>query len=140
MTKLLISWIGATDLRAANGDTNAGIGPIGQAAMSQQYDKIALLSNFAKAENDDYVQWLCGKEGAGAITLHPITLSSPTNYGEIYSAAVEIISLLTQEHNTDTELTFHLSPGTPAMAAAMFLKSRPCWSAVINLNNNPGCV
>jgi len=131
MTKLLISWIGATDLRAANGDTNAGIGPIGQASMAQRYDKIALFSNFAKAENDGYVQWLSGKESAGAITLHSTSLSSPTNYGEIYSAAVKVVSLLLQEHGTDTEITFHLSPGTPAMAAVWIILSKTRFPAAL---------
>ena len=131
MIKLLISWIGATDYRAANGDTNAGIGPVGQAAMAQWYDKIALLSNFTKAENDGYVQWLRRKESAGAITIHSTPLSSPTNYGEIYSAAVKIVSLLLQEHGADTEVTFHLSPGTPAMAAVWIILSKTRFPAAL---------
>lgn len=131
MIKLLISWIGTTDLRAADGNMNAGLGPIGQAAMARKYDKIALLSNFAKTENDAYVQWLSKKEGAGAIALHPITLSSPTNYGEIYSAAVNIVSLLIQKHGANSELTFHLSPGTPAMAAVWIILSKTRFPAAL---------
>jgi len=125
MHRLLISWIGIADLRAANGNMKAEeMGPIGQAALIQQYDQIVLLSNFAKSENDAYVQWLSGKEGTRAITLHSIPLSSPTNYGEIYSAAVEIVSLMIQKHGVNTELTFHLSPGTPAMAAVWIILSK----------------
>ncbi|MBV5329351.1 MAG: sigma 54-interacting transcriptional regulator [Chlorobium sp.] len=124
MSQILISWIGATDLRAADGDISAGLGPIGQATVAQWHDTIILLSNFDKDKNDTYVQWLSEKEGVGAITLHNITLSSPTNYGEIYSAAVEIISLLIKQHGADTKITFHLSPGTPAMAAVWIILSK----------------
>jgi transcriptional regulator with PAS, ATPase and Fis domain len=99
--------------------------------MAQRYDKIALLSNFAKAENDGYVQWLRGKESAGAITTHSTLLSSPTNYGEIYSAAVKVVSQLLQEHGTDTEITFHLSPGTPAMAAVWIILSKTRFPAAL---------
>ena len=82
MRKLLLCWIGATDLRAANGHDDAGLGPIGQAAIQHQYDNIVLLSDHPTDEANVYVSWLTEK-WAGATDLHPVQISSPTNYGEI---------------------------------------------------------
>ena len=131
MVKLLLSWIGSTDLRAANGDANAGMGPLGQAVMAGAYTQVALLSNFTKPENDAYAQWLSAIGGVSTINIHPAALTSPTNYGEIYTAAVEVASALIRQHGPDAELTFHLSPGTPAMAATWIILSKTRFPAVL---------
>lgn len=131
MAKFLLSWIGTTDLRAASGDANAGLGPVGQAVMAQRYDQISLLSNFTKPENDTYTRWLRALDCVGTISIHPAALTSPTNYGEIYPAAVEAASALIRQHGTDAELTFHLSPGTPAMAAVWIILSKTRFSATL---------
>ncbi len=131
MGKLLISWIGTADLRAADCDIEAGLGPIGQATATQRYDQIVLLSNFTKDDNDTYIKWLSGKESSGAIILYHISLSSPTNYGEIYSAAVDVVSLLIKKNGADSKITFHLSPGTPAMAAVWIILSKTRFPATL---------
>ena len=123
MRKILLCWIGATDLRAANGNDDAGLGPIGQAAILHQHDAIVLLSDYPKDQAEAYVSWLTEK-WSGQTDLQPVCISSPTHYGEIYSAAAEVVSQTIQKYGTDSLLTFHLSPGTPAMAAVWIILAK----------------
>src|SRR5262245_48824130 len=48
--RILICWIGHTDLRAARGEKEAGAGPIGQAVAAREFDRVVLLSDHAKAD------------------------------------------------------------------------------------------
>lgn len=119
MGKILIAWIGHTDLRAAGGDADAGLGPIGQAVAARTFDQIALINNYPKPQARGYIQWL--KERTSApIVLHEEKLSSPTHFGEIYEAAVRVVSEALHK-NGSLDLVFHLSPGTPAMAAVWII-------------------
>src|SRR5262249_22668940 len=53
-----------------------------------------------------------------------------TNFGEIYEAAVNVITGVLKRIGPDKgDLTFHLSPGTPAMAAVFVLLSKTRFSA-----------
>lgn len=82
-----------------------------------------LLNNWKKDTAENYVVWLKEKTPS-QITLQHISLSGPTNFGEIYQAATTIISEKIKEHAPDTNLVFHLSPGTPAMAAVWILLAK----------------
>ena len=48
-------------------------------------------------------------------------LSGPTQFGEIYEAAIRGVQRAIGDSRRDVALTFHLSPGTPAMAAVWIL-------------------
>jgi len=120
---VLMSWIGNTDLKAAQGIKDAGEGPIGQAVASRSFDLIVLLSDHSKAAATAYVKWL-EKKTAAAIELRTHTLPSPTDFGAIYKAVVAELSLLRQEHDQHLSLVYHLSPGTPAMAAVWILVAK----------------
>lgn len=124
MSKVLISWVGRTDLQAADGKPEAGEGPVGQAVQKIEFDEVNLLCNYSKTEHDKYVNWV-RKKTKGKIVSHQIKLSGPTNFGEIYEAAVEvIIGVFKRFGPENAELTFHLSPGTPAMSAVFVLLSK----------------
>ncbi|MDD3813122.1 MAG: sigma 54-interacting transcriptional regulator [Desulfocapsaceae bacterium] len=112
-----------TDLRAASGSTDVGLGPVAQAVAEQAYREVVLLNNWKKNTAEDYVVWLKEKTPT-QITLQHISLSGPTNFGEIYQAATAIISEKIKEHGQDANLVFHLSPGTPAMAAVWILLAK----------------
>ena len=109
---LLLAWMGRTDLKAAAGDPDAGVGPIAQGVQAGTYDTIHLLSDFPAAEAKSYIKWLASRTGA-AIHLHSVKLTSPINFGEIYERVVEVLEVIDRR---GTQLTYHLSPGTPAMA------------------------
>lgn len=58
------------------------------------------------------------------IIVYYESLTSPTNFGEIYQAASRIVSDKITEYGPSVSLTFHLSPGTPAMAAAWIILAK----------------
>lgn len=131
--KVLIAWIGLTDLRASEGNVEAGLGPIGQAVDARSFDKVLLISNLDKKQNIAYRKWLADKKISDTtqIEIKEVRLSGPTEFGEIYREAVETISDLINQDKLayqsggasadDISLTFHLSPGTPAMAAVWII-------------------
>jgi len=123
MAQILICWVGATDLKAATEGQEVGLGPIAQAAIARSYDEIALISNYGKDRSSNYIKWLHKKTPA-KITVHYETLSSPTNFGEIYEVASRLVSDKTNKYGSSVSLTFHLSPGTPAMAAVWIILSK----------------
>jgi transcriptional regulator with PAS, ATPase and Fis domain len=132
MKKILLCWIGFTDLKASKDDNEVGFGPIGQAAKSLDYDEIVLLSNFKDTENHQYAGWietLCKSR----VSVHTIKLTSPTHLGEIYEAAVTVISGIKSRYNSinDINLTYHLSPGTPAMAAVWIIIAKTRYPATL---------
>ena len=121
--RILFCWLGTTDLKAAAEAVDVGLGPVAQAAKARSYKEIVLLNNWGKAASEKYVTWL-KKKTSSQITLQHITLSGPTNFGEIYQAASKVISEKIQENGPNVDLVFHLSPGTPAMAAVWILLAK----------------
>ena len=58
MGEILISWIGATDLRASINDSEIGLGPLAQAASAAPYREIALVSDYGNDKTASYIKWL----------------------------------------------------------------------------------
>ena len=129
MREVLFAWIGNTDLKAAAGQTDVGLGPIGQAVKAKSYDKLVLISNYPKAQAQEYAKWLSGQTRAETLVLHE-KLSSPTNFGEIYLAARKAVDAeLASAPGGGARPTFHLSPGTPAMAAVWIILAKAFYGA-----------
>jgi len=123
MKKILVCWIGNTDLEAPERSAKIGLGPIAQAATTVSYDEIVLLSDYPNDRVSNYVKWL-KSQTKGKISINLKNLSGPTQFGEIYEAAVQTISAVIKQYGRDVDLTFHLSPGTPAMAAVWIILSK----------------
>lgn len=121
--RILLCWIGNTDLKASKGEPDTGQGPIGQAVAGRAYDQIVLLSDFSKTTASAYMKWLQGLTDS-AIELCPHKLPSPIDFGAIYDADVAELTRLAEEYGQGLELVFHLSPGTPAMAAVWILLAK----------------
>ena len=85
--KLLIAWIGKTDLRAPTEADAVGLGPIAQAMDTGRFDELWLLADYPKDEVSAYVKWLRGRTSVRIEVLHE-KLTGPTEFGEIYEAAV----------------------------------------------------
>jgi DNA-binding NtrC family response regulator len=129
MSNVLVSWVGRTDLRAAAGDREAGLGPLGQAVDCSRFDEFHLLCNYPRKDMDAYLSWL-RKRTPCRVVPHRVELSGPTNFEEIYEAVVGTVThLLREKGPDDTRLTFHLSPGTPAMAAVFVILSKTRFNA-----------
>ena len=122
-TSILFCWLGMTDLRAASGEKEVGIGPVAQALASRPFKEVVLLNNWEKAAAKKIIVWL-QKQTQSILTVKHIHLSSPTNFGEIHQAASSIISEKIKEHGPEINLVFHMSPGTPAMAAVWILLAK----------------
>lgn len=120
---VLVCWIGNTDLKAAEGKSDVGLGPIAQAVQARQFDSVLLLSDHPKEVATAYKKWLKGFTES-AIEVRQHKLPTPTDFGEIYKGATEALADLQTVHGVNLELTFHLSPGTPAMAAVWILLAK----------------
>lgn len=121
--RALLCWIGRTDLEAAAGTKKVGLGPIAQAIESETFDEIHLISNYTKPETAAYADWLQARSQA-PVRVHDCRLSGPTEYGEIYEAVVSVISAVRDKDKREVGFTYHLSPGTPAMAAVWILLAK----------------
>jgi DNA-binding NtrC family response regulator len=120
--KILTAWIGTADLNAASAGANGQPGPIASALEARTFDRVLLLANQNPQEVRRYVQWL-RKRSDAQIELRQVALTSPTAFGEIYATASKALEELQAELDDVPEMTFHLSPGTPAMATVWIMLS-----------------
>lgn len=117
-----------TDLRAVV-DSTIGLGPVASALVQRQFDTVVLLNNFPKDEAAAYLVWL-KKHTSAPITVTQCSLSSPTDFAEIYTAARgKVAQVLENTSRGKPKLTFHLSPGTPAMAAVWIILAKTKFAA-----------
>ncbi|MBO2628107.1 sigma-54-dependent Fis family transcriptional regulator [Shewanella algae] len=120
--QLLVSWIGATDLKSS---AEQLAGPIWATVSAKSFDAIELIYNYPDEEVEPYLAMLADQLDC-IVTAHKAQIQSPIDYREIYLAADHFLS---QRTLSDTELSILLSPGTPAMQVVWVLlgKTRyPC--------------
>ena len=129
MGNVLISWIGHTDLRALEEGAD-GIGPVANALEAGRYDAAFLLTTHG-GEAERYRDWLERRAGGANLRLLPARLTSPTDFGEVYSAARRACERARADAGPEAALTFHLSPGTPAMAAVWVILAKTRFPATI---------
>jgi len=122
----LYSWIGRTDIYCFREKNSSAPGPLAQAVLSGRFTKIRILSNWPVGEEGGYIPWvqsLLDKKGIKPeemdITLRNVELTGPTDFASIY----ENLSSLLKQAGDEELRTFHLSPGTPAMASIWILLS-----------------
>ena len=125
--KWLISWIGEADKKAPSGAGSRELGPIAGALLhgNVRYDRVCLLNNFDHESGLTFCKWLEEKcrYSSDTVDLQKIDLVSPIDYDEIYREVCKHLSGLGLPRE-DVELTYHLSPGTPAMATIWVMLSR----------------
>ncbi|MEZ4654623.1 MAG: sigma-54 dependent transcriptional regulator [Candidatus Eisenbacteria bacterium] len=118
MSSILLAWIGRADLEGPRELPESGNGPIAQAMEAFEFDQAWLLCNYADVTS--YEAWLKVRTRVPFEIRH-VELSSPTEYREIYEAASRACAEVLAVHRGAAQLTFHLSPGTPAMQAMWIL-------------------
>ena len=118
MKNTLFAWLGNADLLAA--ESGNGSGPVDQAVRERTYDSIALLCNYKKQRWAVYEKWFRAEFPQKTLSVFHVDLTSPTNFSEIYESAVRQLEEFIDKF-PDAHLTFHLSPGTPAMAAVWII-------------------
>jgi len=142
MYAVLFAWVGNTDLKAAAGDETAGVGPIAQALAAREFDRVVLLNNYGRAAVRGFKHWLTGRTSA-KVVIREQKLSNPVNFGGIYSAAREAVEEEIEaaaDGRTGPQLTFHLSPGTPAMAAVWIILAKAFYDAELIQSSREGGV
>ena len=141
--RVLLQWIGHTDLRAMAVDQRAAaqkkimerlggqmpkegnVGPIKTLLQTQNFDEVRFLSNYQADWNKRFVSWLGVKA-----TAVKVELEKPTDYVSIFKAADSELSAIRRRKDwSNTELCIHLSPGTPAMAAVWLLLGKTRYPA-----------
>jgi transcriptional regulator with PAS, ATPase and Fis domain len=101
------------------------VGPIKSLTQHEQFDEIRLLSNYVSTLEEQYVKWL-----GGPVTLTHVDLENPTDYAEVFTLADgELAKLKADKKWSDTELSIHLSPGTPTMTAVWLLLGKTRYPA-----------
>src|SRR5262245_9447570 len=128
MRKVLVAWVVRADLRAPEESEAVGIGPIAQAISSRPFDDVYLLSNYDAKTVGPYLKWLKARVASRIEVVHE-RLSGPTHFGEIYEAAVRGVERAIGDGKHEVALTFHLSPGTPAMAAVWVILGKTRYQA-----------
>jgi len=126
--KALVAWIGTADLKASELNDENDLGPIAQALSSRSFDLVVLLANQEKEHLRKYGDWLRSRTNT-PIEIEHVRLSSPTDFGEIYKAAISAIEKRLATVKEKSQITFHLSPGTPAMAAVWIILGKTRYSA-----------
>lgn len=122
MKRILICWIGNTDLQAAEG-RDVGVGPIAQALDKREFDEVFFITDYETARVEPYINWIQERTPI-PYQLFNRQLSSPTHFGEIYESATSVCQKALDQYGNQIELTFHLSPGTPAMAAVWIILAK----------------
>jgi transcriptional regulator with PAS, ATPase and Fis domain len=122
-----MSWIGANDLKIVENAQNESesLGPLVSTISERTFDSVELLYNYPKKRVAPYIKWLKARCNAPITATH-VTLSSPTNFGEIYEQVDAHLQVIAEN---SAQLSVLLSPGTPAMQAVWILlgKTRyPC--------------
>lgn len=128
MARVLLAWIGKTDIKAAAGEVSAGDGPIAQALAALDFDHVVLLNNYPAGEVTPFEHWLRKKTEA-SVVIRSEALSSPTHHADIYRAVTATVRWALAEYGDRAKLTFHLSPGTPAMASIWIIVAKTRFQA-----------
>lgn len=123
--KTLFAWIGTQDLIASGarkGDRKIDDGPILAALKSEEFDAVALISNYDTDETGFFENWLVAQTKCKLTTYRASYVVDPTNLDMVYRAALEAVNTELSS-SKETELIFHMSPGTWAMAVCWLIIS-----------------
>jgi sigma54-dependent transcription regulator len=130
--RMLVSWIGNADLRAPGAEDENDLGPIAQALRDRKFDRVLLLADQDKGTLRKYEGWLRTKIIGKAqlpLTIEHVELTSPIDFDQIYSAVTQTLERTLRALPEQPDLTFHLSPGTPAMAAIWVILGKTRYKA-----------
>ena len=139
--RILVSWIGHTDLLAMARTATAklrkevaefvgkdwnveGSGPVKGLVSGEEFKEIHLISSCPSSINKAFAKWLGQKA-----TIHRVQIQDPTDHAQILEVVQPIVSGLSLKPSD--ELSFHLSPGTPAMASIWILLAKSKFPATL---------
>ena len=112
--KLLLAWMGKTDVRAASNDDPNDIGPVARALAALPAGELWLLDDMDNAETAGYEAWLRGRFVAWPIRRIPVALRGATQLDSILETVEKV---LRETREQQKQPIFLVSSGTPAMQA-----------------------
>jgi transcriptional regulator with PAS, ATPase and Fis domain len=101
-----------------------GIGPVKALIDAETFDEVHLLSDYPPEITKAFAKWLGCK-----CRLHRLSPKNPSDHGEILQLVRPVLDSLMVTR--DASLNFHLSPGTPAMAAIWILLAKSLFPATL---------
>ena len=128
MKKILFAWTGHKDFKAAEENNSSSLGAICMAATSRKFDELVLLSDATLDKITHYREWLASKQVKNVQVIAIDLGGNPNDYRNIYEAAKSSVQDYLKHSKNEVELTFHLAPGTPAMATIWVILA-PIFSA-----------
>jgi len=128
--RILVSWIGTADLNAAERGEESELGPVARAIAAGVYDAIWLLATQPEERLGKFEKWLSEqRKDQASLRIRRVQLRNPANFEEIYETVSPFLERELSRFRQPPELTFHLSPGTPAMAAIWVILGRTKYRA-----------
>lgn len=124
MRRVLVSWIGRGDLRAAQDEDAEAVGPVAQSLGASEFAAAVLLTERAGKGVRRYRRWLEKRFAAVDLQVLYEPLGAPAAFGEVYGAAVRACETAAANGSGAAALTFHLDAGTPAMAAVWIILAK----------------
>jgi len=122
MKEILFTWLGKTDIDSADNNGAKGLGPICQTQVERNFDQTVILSNYPSEKTKPYIKWLERQAVHGVVAFEQVDLGgNPTDYQAIYKSAKTVVQNHLDELSAKAHITFHLSPGTPAMATVWII-------------------
>jgi transcriptional regulator with PAS, ATPase and Fis domain len=122
MQKVLLTWLGVTDIKSSQQECRGNLGPIAGAITDRNYKQAYILSDFPKQATSGYKKWLENTTSAKA-SIRNVTLKDPMNFGSVYDYAKQMVIEIQNSHKEEN-IVFAISPGTPAMAAVWIILSK----------------
>lgn len=122
MTKILLTWLGTTDIESSQQGSGGNLGPIAGAVLDRNYKKVYILSDFSKQITHRYKKWLETITTAKT-TVRNVKLKDPMDFGIVYEFARQLIIDVNKSYKAEN-IVFDLSPGTPAMAAVWIILAK----------------
>lgn len=128
----MLCWIGGADHAAARGAGAKAPGPIVRVVQDDRFrdlDSIHLLNNYEDQSAGKFKKWLAKKTRA-KIKTHNVTLSSPTDFGDVYRVSVDAVEAVFSEFGQDVEIVVNVSSGTYVMSAIWVILAHTKYTAV----------
>ena len=101
-----------------------GVGPIKTLTQKLQFEEIFLLSNYSEEINKEFEQWLGQKS-----SIKKVELADPSSYPDVFSIVDQEMESFLGGLKQPVNLSIHLSPGTPTMAAIWVLLGKTRYQA-----------
>jgi transcriptional regulator with PAS, ATPase and Fis domain len=98
-------------------DGETGAGPVKALVDIETFDEVHLLSDYPLEITKSFAKWLDCKT-----KVHRLQPKNPSDHGEVLQLVRPVLESL--KLTRDDSLNFHLSPGTPAMAAIWILLAK----------------